>query len=226
MRILMIVTSHAELGGTGQQTGVYLEEIAAPYYIFVHLGATVEIVSPEGGVIPLDPSGEAPDKQTDETRKFHVDDQAMYWLSHAIVLFAVKAEDFDAVYITGGHGAMWDVADNPAVHQLIHKFVIQEKPVAAVSQGVSALVGVRNSDGTPWVAGKHVTGYTNSEEEGFQFTTAIPFLTETRLVSSGALFSRGGDFEPHVVVEEKLITGQNQASAAEVARVLMNLKRK
>ncbi|MFW0700314.1 type 1 glutamine amidotransferase domain-containing protein [Pantoea sp. R13S299] len=221
MKILMVLTSHDELGTTGKKTGFWLEELAAPYYAFLDAGADITLASPKGGQPPLDPKSDEPDSQTDETRRFHADSTAQAALATTIKLDSVNQEAFDAVFYPGGHGPLWDLANDKHSISLIEQTLQAGKPVALVCHAPGVLRDVKNADGTPLVKGKKVTGFTNSEEEGVGLTDVVPFLVEDVLKQNGGLYSRGDDWQSYTVQDGLLITGQNPGSSAETAKVLL-----
>lgn len=221
MKILMVLTSHDELGTTGKKTGFWLEELAAPYYAFLDAGADITLASPKGGQPPLDPKSDEPDSQTDETRRFHADSAAQAALATTIKLDSVNQEAFDAVFYPGGHGPLWDLANDKHSISLIEQTLQAGKPVALVCHAPGVLRDVKNADGTPLVKGKKVTGFTNSEEEGVGLTEVVPFLVEDVLKQNGGLYSRGDDWQSYTVQDGLLITGQNPGSSAETAKVLL-----
>ncbi|KNH35256.1 type 1 glutamine amidotransferase domain-containing protein [Pantoea agglomerans] len=221
MKILMVLTSHDELGTTGKKTGFWLEELAAPYYAFLDAGAEITLASPKGGQPPLDPKSDEPDSQTDETRRFHADSAAQAVLASTVKLDTVDQEAFDAVFYPGGHGPLWDLANDKHSISLIEQTLQAGKPVALVCHAPGVLRDVKNADGTPLVKGKKVTGFTNSEEEGVGLTDVVPFLVEDVLKQNGGLYSRGDDWQSYTVQDGLLITGQNPGSSAETAKVLL-----
>lgn len=221
MKILMVLTSHDELGDTGIKTGFWLEEFAAPYYVFKDAGAEITLASPRGGQPPVDPKSDAPGMQTDFTRRFKADPAAQAALARTLELRSVSADDFDAVFYPGGHGPMWDLAGDPASIALIERTLAAGKPVAAVCHAPGVLRRARTADGAPVVEGKTVTGFTNSEEQAVGLTEVVPFLVEDMLRGNGGSFSRGADWKPHVVRDGLLITGQNPASSEPAARMLL-----
>jgi len=221
MKILMVLTSHDELGTTGKKTGFWLEELAAPYYAFLDAGADITLASPKGGQPPLDPKSDEPDSQTDENRRFHADSAAQAALASTIRLDSVNQEAFDAVFYPGGHGPLWDLANDKHSISLIEQTLQAGKPVALVCHAPGVLRDVKNADGTPLVKGKKVTGFTNSEEEGVGLTDVVPFLVEDVLKQNGGLYSRGDDWQSYTVQDGLLITGQNPGSSAETAKVLL-----
>lgn len=221
MKVFIVFTSHDRLGDTGKKTGFWLEELAAPYYVFKDAGAEITLASPLGGRPPLDPKSDEPAFQTETTRRFVADAAANAALDDTVRLDSVDQNDFDTVFYPGGHGPMWDLAEDPASIALIEAFWAAEKPVALVCHAPGVLHRVRNADGTPFVRGRHVTGFTNSEEEAVGLTEVVPFLVEDELSGQGAVFSKGEDWGVHTVVDGRLITGQNPASSAEAARALV-----
>lgn len=221
MKILMVLTSHDELGTTGKKTGFWLEELAAPYYAFLDAGAEITLASPKGGQPPLDPKSDEPDSQIDETRRFHADSAAQAALASTVRLDTVNQETFDAVFYPGGHGPLWDLANDKHSISLIEQTLQAGKPVALVCHAPGVLRDVKNADGTPLVKGRKVTGFTNSEEEGVGLTDVVPFLVEDVLKQNGGLYSRGDDWQSYTVQDGLLITGQNPGSSAETAKVLL-----
>ena len=222
MKILMVLTSHDELGDTGQKTGFWLEEFAAPYYVFKDAGAEVTLASPAGGQPPLDPKSNEPDFQTDATRRFMQDQEARTVLANTCVLADLSADEFDAVFYPGGHGPLWDLAENPASINLIESMHAAGKPVAAVCHAPAVLKNAKMSDGTPLVAGKSLTGFSNSEEAAVQLTDVVPFLLQDELSGRGASYQKADDWQPHAVVDGNLVTGQNPASSELAARAVLD----
>ena len=223
MKVLMVVTSHDQLGDTGKKTGFWLEEFAAPYYTLKEAGADITVVSPLGGQPPLDPTSDEPDAQTDATRRFKADAAAQGVLATTGKLAVVNAADFDAVFYPGGHGPMWDLAEDKASIALIEAMAAAGKPVAAVCHAPAVLRHVKAADGSPLVKGKQVTGFTNTEEEAVGLTKVVPFLIEDMLKENGGHYSKGADWQSYVLTDGKLITGQNPASSEEGARALLKL---
>jgi len=221
MKILMVLTSHDTLGDTGRQTGFWLEEFAAPYYVFRDAGADVVLASPAGGQPPLDPKSDEPDAQTDATRRFAADPAAQAALAHTVRLDSVAADGFDAVFYPGGHGPLWDLAELRTSIDLIAAFVAAGKPTAFVCHGPGVLRHVTRTDGTPLVHGRRVTGFTNSEEAAVGLTEVVPFLIEDTFIAQGARFEKAADWAPHVVIDGQLITGQNPASSEPAAQALL-----
>ncbi len=217
MKILMVLTSHDQLGDTGRKTGFWLEEFAAPYYAFVDAGAAVTLVSPKGGQPPLDPKSDEPDAQTDATRRFKGDPSAQAALASTGKLSEVSGDGFDALFYPGGHGPLWDLAESSDSVALIESMAAAGKPVAAVCHAPGVLRDAKAADGTPLVKGREVTGFANSEEAAVQLTEVVPFLVQDMLVEKGGRYTKGGDWGVHVVTDGKLITGQNPASSAAAA---------
>ena len=221
MKILMVLTSHDQLGNTGKKTGFWLEEFAAPYYAFKDAGAEVTLVSPKGGQPPLDPKSDEPDAQTAATRRFKADDAAQQALAHTGKLADVSAKAFDAVFYPGGHGPLWDLAQDANSIRLIEDMAAAGKPVVAVCHAPGVLREVKGANGKSFVDGKKVTGFTNSEEAAAKLTDVVPFLVEDMLVERGGEYNKGADYQPHVVTDGTLITGQNPASSEPAARALL-----
>ncbi len=222
MKILMVLTSHDKLGDTGRQTGFWLEEFAAPYFTFLDAGATVTVASPKGGQPPLDPVSDTPEGQTDLTRRFKQDLAAQAVLANTARLSGVKAADYDAVFYPGGHGPMWDLAEDARSIALIEDFYNSGKPVAAVCHAPGVLHRVQ-FQGQPLVKGKRVTGFTNGEEEAIQLTKIVPFLVEDESKRLGGLYEKVANWVPFVVTDGKLVTGQNPASSKLGAEALLKL---
>ncbi|MEO7073343.1 MAG: type 1 glutamine amidotransferase domain-containing protein [Rhodanobacter sp.] len=223
MKILMVLTSHDQLGDTGKKTGFWLEEFAAPYYVFKDAGATVTVASPHGGQPPVDPNSDDPSAQTDSTGRFKADPAAQAALASTHKLQDVKAADYDAVFYPGGHGPLWDLAEDAASIALIEATLASGKPLAAVCHAPGVLRHAKTPDGKPWVRGKSVTGFTNTEEEAVGLTQVVPFLVEDVLKHNGGNYSKAGDFQPHVITDGLLITGQNPASSEPAARALLKM---
>jgi len=223
MKILMVLTSHDKLGNTGNKTGFWLEEFAAPYYVFKDAGAQVTLASPKGGQPPLDPSSDADDAQTDATKRFKSDKAAQDDLAHTHVLSTVLADDFDALFYPGGHGPLWDLAEDADSIKLIETFAASDRLIGAVCHAPAVFKHTKGADGKPLVSGKSVTGFTNTEEEGVGLTEVVPFLVEDMLKSNGGSYEKGSDWASFVVIDGKLVTGQNPASSEEAARKLLDL---
>lgn len=225
MKILIVLTSHDQLGDTGKKTGFWLEELAAPYYVLKDAGAAITLASPKGGQPPLDPKSDLPENQTESTKRFRTDAAAQAELANTKKLADVSADDFDAVFYPGGHGPMWDMPDNAASIALIEAFVKADKPVGAVCHAPVALVNVRGRDGEYLVKGRRVTGFTNAEEEAVGLTAVVPFLLEDRLKERGGIYSKAANWVPYVQLDGKLVTGQNPASSGPGAEELLKLLR-
>lgn len=223
MKILIVLTSHGQLGKTGKATGLWLEELAAPYYVFKDAGAQVTLASPAGGQPPIDPASEQADRATDATRRFRADPQAMQALAHTVKLSGVERGTHDAVFYAGGHGPLWDLAGNEDSRLLIDAAYAAGKPIAAVCHGVAALRDALGPFGLPLVRGKAVTGFSNSEENAAGLAGVVPFLIEDMLKESGGEYSKAADWQEHVVVTENLVTGQNPASSAGAAKAVLKL---
>lgn len=223
MKILMVLTSHDELGDTGNKTGFWLEEFAAPYYVLKDAGAQIVLASPKGGQPPLDPKSDAPDAQTEATKRFKSDESTKKELASTQVLADVSADDFDAIFYPGGHGPMWDLSHDSHSIALIEAFVLADKPVGAVCHAPAVLINARGTDGEPLVKGRQVTGFTNSEEDAVGLTDVVPFLLEDSLKEKGGLYSKGDDWASYVRVDGKLVTGQNPGSSEEAAKALLKL---
>ncbi|KRC86166.1 General stress protein 18 [compost metagenome] len=221
MNILIVLTSHDTLGNTGRKTGFWLEEFAAPYYAFADAGAKVTLASPHGGQPPLDPKSDDPDAQTDATRRFRQDTEAQRLLASTRLLADVQAADYDAVFYPGGHGPLWDLAEDAKSASLIETMLAAGKPVSAVCHAPGVLRHAKTADGKPLVQGRQVTGFSNAEEAAVQLTDVVPFLVEDELKKLGGLYSSGPDWQPHVVSDGLLITGQNPASSVGVAEALL-----
>lgn len=220
MKILFILTSHDELGNTGHKTGFWIEEFAAPYYLLKEKGFTITLASPKGGQPPIDPKSAEPDFQTPATIKFNNDSETKELLSKTLKLDTVNQADYDAVFYPGGHGPLWDLAEDKNSIALIEDFYRNNKPVAAVCHAPGIFRHTKNADGTALVNGKKVTGFTNGEEEAVQLTTIVPFLVEDMLKSNGGIYSKSEDWHPYAVEDGLLITGQNPASSELVAELL------
>ncbi len=221
MKILTVLTSHDQLGQTGRKTGFWLEELAAPYYVFKDAGAEVVLASPKGGQPPLDPKSNEPDFQTEATHRFEADAEANASLASTIRLDSVNLQDYDAVFYPGGHGPLWDLAEDKNSINLISSALEAGKPIALVCHAPGVLRHVKNADGTPLVQGKKVTGFTNSEEAAVGLTEVVPFLVEDELTNRGGIYSKIGDWQSYVVQDGLLITGQNPASSSEAAKALL-----
>ena len=223
MKILIVLTSHDQLGETGKKTGFWLEELAAPYYTFIDAGADVTLASPAGDQPPLDPKSNEPDAQTETTKRFEADEVAMQALANTHKLSEVLNQDFDAVFYPGGHGPLWDLAKDQHSISLIEQTLQANKPVALVCHAPGVLRDVKNAEGRPIVEGKSVTGFSNTEEDGVGLTDIVPFLVEDTLKEKGGQYSKAEDWQVHVQQDGLLITGQNPASSAATAEALLKL---
>ena len=220
-KILMVLTSHDKLGDTGKKTGFWLEEFAAPYYVFKDAGAAITLASPQGGQPPLDPKSDDPEAQTEATRRFKADPAAQAVLASTRKLADVSARDFDAVFYPGGHGPLWDLAEDKASIALIEAMLTTGKPVAAVCHAPAVLRHAKDGSGNSVLRNKSVTGFTNTEEEAVGLTDIVPFLVEDMLKQNGGHYSKLADWRPYVVADGLLITGQNPASSAPAASALL-----
>ncbi len=221
MKILIVLTSHSKLGSTDRTTGVWLEELASPYYLFQQAGHQMTLASPLGGLVPIDPASETVDFQTVASRRFADDSEAQRILASTISLQQINADEFDALFFPGGHGPLWDLVDNNASIQIIESLYRAGKPVASVCHGVVALLNANDSDNKSLVKEKRVTGFSNSEEAAVGLTEVVPFLVEDELKAKGGIFYQGDDWNSYVEVEDNLITGQNPASSEAVALELL-----
>ena len=223
MNILMVLTSHDRLGASDKKTGIWLEEFAAPYYAFRDAGAKVTLTSPRGGEPPLDPRSDAPNFQTDDTRRFRADDATQARLASTVKLSGVSAGDHDAVFYVGGHGVMWDVAEDAASIKLIETMFASGKPVSAVCHGSAVFRHTKAPDGAPLVRGRKVAGFTNGEEAAVGLTEVVPYLVEDMLKANGGIYSKADNFQSHVIADGNLVTGQNPASSKGVAAAVVDL---
>lgn len=221
MKILMVLTSHDTLGDTGKKTGFWLEEYAAPYYVFKNAGAVIVVASPLGGQPPLDPKSDEPESQTEATIRFNADPLAKAILADTVKLSSVYADDFDAVFYPGGHGPLWDLAEDAHSISLIEKTLAADKYVVAVCHAPGVLRHVKSADGSSVVKGKKVTGFANTEEAAAGLSEIVPFLVEDMLTEKGGHYSKAEDWKPNVVVDGLLITGQNPASSEPAAEALL-----
>ena len=225
MKVLIVLTSHDELGDTGRKTGFWLEELAAPYYRFTGAGAQVVLASPKGGQPPLDPASTEPDFQTEQTRRFESDPDALAAVANTVRLDSVSVDDVDAVFYTGGHGPLWDLAEDADSVRLIESTLRAGKPLTLVCHAPGVLRHAVDENGAALVQGRNVTGFSNSEEEAVGLTDVVPFLVEDELTQRGGVYLRGDDWQPYVVRDGLLITGQNPASSAPAADALIELVR-
>lgn len=223
MKILMVLTSHDQLGNTGRKTGFWLEEGAAPYFVFRDAGVQLTLASPKGGQPPIDPKSDLPENQTPAQARFKKDETAQKAFAHTVPLADVKAEDFDTVFYPGGHGPMWDLAESPVSKALLESFYNSGKPIGLVCHSSGAALRHVTYKGEPLVKGKHVSGFTNGEEEEMKLTHVVPFLVEDELMRLGAIFEKVRDWAPLSVVDGRLVTGQNPASSTVAAKDLLKV---
>lgn len=223
MKFLMVLTSHDKLGDTGKKTGFWLEEFSAPYYVFKDAGAEITLASPKGGQPPLDPTSDADDAQTDDTRRFKADAEAQAHLASTQKLADVTEVGFDAIFYPGGHGPLWDLAEDKDSKRLIEAFAAADRPVGAVCHAPAAFRHTLAPNGKPLVFGRRVTGFTNTEEEAVGLTKIVPFLVEDMLKANGGNYEKGADWASFVLRDGKLVTGQNPASSAEAAKAILDL---
>jgi putative intracellular protease/amidase len=221
MKVLIVATSHDQMGDSDRLTGLWLEELAEPYYIFTFAGALVTLASPMGGEVPLDPQSESLIMSNSTIRRFQKDPVAISLMEDSVSLETLKADDFDMVFLTGGHGAMWDFPDNRPLKRLLEDFNLQDKPIGAISHGVAALVQLENNSGGSLMKGRKLTAFSDSEEQSSGLTAVVPFLLESALTALGASFVKGTNYVSHVVTDGNLITGQNPSSSKEVARQML-----
>ncbi len=221
MKVLMVITSHDQLGNTGRKTGFWLEELAAPYFVFKDAGVHITLASPKGGRPPMDPKSNEAAFRTDLTRRFEQDAAAEAQLDQTLRLDSVQQKDFDTLFYPGGHGPMWDLAEDANSIKLIESFLAAGKPICVVCHSTGALHRVKTPDGKPLVLGKEVTGFTDGEEEEMGLTKVVPFLVEDEMLKLGAVFSKKANWAVHVVSDGLLITGQNPASSGPAAKTLI-----
>ena len=217
----MVITSHSELGNTGEETGFWVEEFAAPYYAFIDAGIEVTLASPAGGQPPIDPKSELADFQTDATRRFDADSDTQAKLANSLVLADVKQDEFDGVFYPGGHGPLWDLTDNTDSIRLLESFVAAQKPIAAVCHASAAFLNLKDAEGEFLVKGKAVTGFSNTEEDAVQLTDIVPFLLEDELIKRGANYQKTDDWNVFSLEDGLVITGQNPASSEQAAEKLI-----
>lgn len=222
MKVLFVLTSHNQLGNTGKKTGFWLEELASPYYVLKDAGIEITLASPKGGKAPLDPASHEPDAQTEDTRRFDNDIEALKALANTHKLGDMREGDFDAVFYPGGHGPLWDLHSNPDSIALIQEFLAANKPVATVCHAPAVLLNAKTQSGEPLVKGKKVTGFSNSEEAAVGLSEIVPYLLEDELKAKGGLYQKVDDWQSLVVQDGLLITGQNPGSSADVAKALLN----
>jgi putative intracellular protease/amidase len=221
MKILFVLTSHSDLGDSGKKTGFWIEEFTTPYYVLADAGVEITIASPKGGQPPADPKSELADAQSDSTQRFYKDNVVIDKVAHSFKLQAIKQDDYDAVFYPGGHGPLWDLANDKTSIKLIEEFYNHQKPIAFVCHAPAALVNVKAENGESLVKGKNVTGFSNTEEESAKLTNVVPFLLEDELKKNGAHYSKGNDWTSFVKQDGLLITGQNPASSKGVAELLL-----
>ncbi len=223
MKILMVLTSHSELGNTGKKTGFWIEEFASPYYVFLDAGASITIASPKGGQPPIDPSSDTPENQTPAVIRFKADKSLQKILAETQLLSTVSSDDYDAVFYPGGHGPLWDLTNDADSISLIEEFWNSKKSIAAVCHAPAVLLNVKDDAGNHLVKGKNITGFTNSEEAAVELTEVVPFLLENELKNKGGIYSKKDDWASYVVKDGMLITGQNPASSEAAAKELLNM---
>lgn len=221
MKVLMVLTSHDQLGNTGKKTGFWLEEFAAPYYVFKDAGAEVVLASPAGGQPPLDPKSDQPDAQTEHTQRFKADPAAQQALASTVKLDSVSEGDFDTLFYPGGHGPLWDLAESARSISLIEAFERAGKPIGFVCHAPGVLRHVKAADGSPLIKGRRVTGFSNSEEAAVELTDVVPFLIEDEFQALGGQYEKGPDWASYLVEDGKLVTGQNPASSEAAAKALL-----
>jgi len=221
MKILIVLTSHDQLGDTGQKTGFWLEEFATPYYVFKDAGADITLASPKGGQPPLDPKSDEPDYQTEATERFKNDSSAQAVLGNTLKLVDILADDYDAVFYPGGHGPLWDLSEDSDSITIIEKMYMAGKPVAAVCHAPAVFRHTKSEGGEYLVKGKSVTGFSNTEEAAVQLSDVVPFLLENELTEKGGCYSKADDWHPYAVTDGNLITGQNPASSDSVAKAVL-----
>ena len=226
MKVLMVLTSHSELGNSGQKTGFWVEEFASPYYTLKDAGVDIELASPKGGQPPIDPKSTEPGSETEATARYYKDEAVLQLMANTKKLSAISANDYDAVFYPGGHGPLWDLTNDADSIHLIEAFWRANKPVAAVCHAPSVLLNVKDASGDLLVKGKKVTGFTNSEEAAVQLTDIVPFLLEDELKSKGGIYSKAADWASYVVTDGLLITGQNPASSEAAAKELLAILKK
>ena len=222
-KILMVLTSHDQLGNTGQKTGFWVEEFAAPYYVFIDAGVEVTLASPQGGPAPIDPTSTLEDFQTKATARFDSDAAAQAKIASTVQLSSLNVDDFDGVFYPGGHGPLWDLAEDADSKRLIEAFAADNRPVGAVCHAPAVFKHTMGTDGKPLVNGKRVTGFTNTEEEGVQLTDVVPFLVEDMLKANGGQYEKADDWASFVITDGTLVTGQNPASSEAAAEQLLAL---
>ena len=226
IKVLIVLTSHSDLGNSGAKTGFWIEEFAAPYYYLTDAGVSVTIASPKGGQPPIDPKSEEREAQTESTKRYFKDAELKKIMANTLILSEVNAADYDAVFYPGGHGPLWDLANDSNSISLIEKFYTLNKPVSFVCHAPAALINVKSADGEPLVKGKEVTGFSNTEEDAVGLAKVVPFLLEDKMKQLGAHYSKSKDWHVHVIQDGLLITGQNPASSTGVAKALLETLKK
>ncbi len=221
MKILIVLTSHSALGNTGEKTGFWIEEFATPYYILVDAGADITIASPKGGQPPVDPKSELADAQKPSTERFYKDNILIDKVAYSLKLSDIKYDNYDAVFYPGGHGPLWDLVNDKDSIKLIESFYNHQKPIAFVCHAPAALINTKAENGQPLIKGKHLTSFSNTEEEAVKLTSVVPFLLEDELKKNGAHYTKGNDWSSYVKQDGLLITGQNPASSDAVAKLLL-----
>jgi putative intracellular protease/amidase len=222
MKILIVLTSHSDLGNTGEKTGFWIEEFATPYYVLTDAGAAITIASPKGGQPPVDPKSELKDAQTPSTERFYKDNELIDKVAYSLKLSDVKQNDYDAVFYPGGHGPLWDLATDNTSIKLIEDFYNHQKPIAFVCHAPAALINAKAENGEALIKDKNVTSFSNTEEEAVELKNVVAFLLEDELKKHGAHYFKGNDWASYVKQDGLLITGQNPASSAAVAELLLN----
>ena len=222
MKVLIVLTSHSDLGATGEKTGFWIEEFAAPYYVLADAGVELTIASPQGGQPPVDPKSELADAQTPATERFYSDNEVIDKVAHSLPLSEINQADYDAVFYPGGHGPLWDLANDEHSIHLIEDFYNHQKPIAFVCHAPAALIKAKAQNGDPLVKDKELTGFSDTEEEAVNLTKIVPFLLESELKNLGAKYSKGDNWSSYVKKDGLLITGQNPASSAEAAKLLLS----
>ncbi len=223
MKIVMVLTSHSELGNTGKKTGFWIEEFAAPYYVFLDSGASITIASPKGGQPPIDPSSDTIENQTSAVIRFKADKSLQKILYETHLLSTISSDDYDAIFYPGGHGPLWDLTNDSDSINLIGDFWSSKKPIVAVCHAPAVLLNVKDDSGTNFVKGKNITGFTNSEEVAVGLTEVVPFLLENELKHNGGIYSKKEDWASYVIKDGMLITGQNPASSEAAAKELLKI---
>ena len=223
LKVLIVLTSHDELGNTGKKTGFWSEEFAAPYYALADAGVAITLASPKGGQPPIDPKSQLPEFQTEQTKRFDADEELHEILAHTLTLDEVKEEDYDAIFYPGGHGPLWDLTYDKRSIALVESFYAKGKPLATVCHASSALLYAKTTEGEALVKDKQVTGFSNTEEDAVELTAVVPFLLEDELKKQGGIYSKAADWQSYVLQDGNLITGQNPGSSVEAAQKLLSV---